>query len=406
MIQGCLRGRGPLILLLSLLLGQLGEPLLAQPPASKPPTNEVITSLLKQLSNEDEKVSRAAAERLSAMPEAIPALKKAAASNDRNMWMPAEPVLREALLRKNRSMAKGFPVDLFVERLLRVDDPFEEESYWRVAAELAGAILDEEKRGFNFFSPLVGSVMPVYDYLNYREVHRHYLGRICDYPVVVRPTDEIPETERILVIRRATIEPSRRVRPRWALLSSPGPIRLSEARDSVIFGGNVVSVKDGRFLFIVTDGDVSIDNAVYCFIITRGSFKSGTENGSVVLAGGKAEFDGGLLRKGIVRAGIPKLLGWVRFFEISDAGLEVTSNENGIKVTKVADKQPPQKAGLQPGDIITAIDGKGFKDVEQFRRVLRHSTVQEASKFTVRRDGKMLELSASFVGWEPPPAKP
>jgi hypothetical protein len=395
-----------LILLLSLLLGQLGEHVFAQPPASKPPTNEVISNFLKQLSNEDEKVNRAAAERLASMPDAIPALKKAAASNDRNVWMSAEPVLREALLRKNRSMAKGYPVDLFVERLLRIDDAFEEESYWRVAAEFAGAILDEEKRGFNLFSPLVGSGMPVYDYLNYREFWRHYLGRLGPYPAVVQPTQEIPDGQCNLVIRRASIGPSRRLRPRWALLTSPGPIRLSEAADSVILGGNVVSVKAGRCLFIVADGDVSIDNAGHCFIITRGSFKSGTENGSVVLAGGKAEYDGGLLRKGIVRAGIPKLLGWVRFFEISDAGVEVTAVDGGVKVTKVVDKQPPQKAGLQSGDIITAIDGTASKDVEQFRQLLRRGTVQESTKFTVRRDGKSLELSASFVGWEPPPVKP
>jgi hypothetical protein len=29
-------------------------------------------------------------------------------------------------------------------------------------------------------------------------------------------------------------------------------------------------------------------------------------------------------------------------------------------------------------------------------------TVQDSSKFTVLRDAKMLELTASFAGWEPP----
>src|SRR5262249_41403218 len=169
---------------------------------------------------------------------------------------------------------------------------------------------------------------------------------------------------------------------------------------SVLLGGSSVSVLQPVYCLVIADGDVAADSEFAgCIVVARGSVRSrGNITGSVVVAGGKVEF--GKFRRNedsVIRENQPKLLGWGRFFEIGDAGLEVQSVEGGVKVTKVADKQPPQKAGLRVGDEITAVDGKTFKDVEEFRRLLRRSTVLEKSKFTVRREGKALELAASFV---------
>jgi S1-C subfamily serine protease len=98
------------------------------------------------------------------------------------------------------------------------------------------------------------------------------------------------------------------------------------------------------------------------------------------------------------------LLGWVRFFEIKDAGFEVATGPDGLRVTSVVVNEPPQVAGLRVSDIITAMDGTPVKDLAQFRRLLRHSTVLNHSVFTVRRGRKSLELKASFADWEPPPS--
>jgi S1-C subfamily serine protease len=64
-----------------------------------------------------------------------------------------------------------------------------------------------------------------------------------------------------------------------------------------------------------------------------------------------------------------------------------------------------RKAGLKVGDVITAVDGKAAVDPETFRRLLRHGTVLEETKFAVKRDGKEITVTASFLGWEPPVIK-
>jgi len=379
----------------------------AQPTPVDKKFDQKFEELIKQLCGPDAKAADLAEARLLAMPEAIPALRETLESRDLTVHLKAKEVLREALLRKNRYMVEGYPIDLFLERLLRVDDAYEEESYWRVTAELVGKILDHENREFklNRWRGEFMSKMPAYDFLKYRDTLEDNSGRRPS--IIIPPSQPLPEKRGIYVIRRESIDCTREYWCGWSLLTSPGRIRVGENGMSVILGGSTASIQSANGI-VVADGDIRAHEVKGGLVITRGSLfcDRGIER-AVVLAG--AEVISGRSKvpaSNIVRSGVPKLLGWVRFFEISDAGLEVTATDDGVKVTKVADKQPPQRAGLQSGDIITAIEGKEFKDVEQFRRLLRHSTVQEACKFTVRRGNKTLELSASFVGWEPPPAKP
>jgi hypothetical protein len=375
--------------------------LLAQPNTTDKAHSTEIQQLIHKLSHPSEATRKAAANQLESMPAAIPELRKAVDSNDFALHSRAKPILREALLRKNRRMVEGYPIDLFLERLLRLDDEYEEESYWRVAAEFNGRILDRAIREFKLpWQGKLPSHWPVYDFTRYVEQFRNDVE--VQPSLIIGPGQAIPETRRIFVLRRDKIELPENRGIGNSLLASPGPIKTGRIHDSVILGGDTVKVRTAPGI-LTADGDV-VGDWIGGIVITRGSVKSKIDiDGGLVLAGGKVT---GVRRPGaIIRDNQPKLLGWVRFFEIADAGLDVELADGGVRVTKVIDQQPPQKTGLRAGDLITAMDGKPFKDIEEFRRLLRRSTVQNASKFTVRRDGTSLELTASFVGWEPPPEK-
>src|SRR5215467_6748299 len=101
----------------SVLLG-LAATSLADEPKQK--SNEAtVQALMTQLRSSDGAQRREAAAKLEALPEAIPALRKAVDSSDFNAHWYAKPVLRELLLRKARHVVENNSIDLFLERLLR-----------------------------------------------------------------------------------------------------------------------------------------------------------------------------------------------------------------------------------------------------------------------------------------------
>src|SRR6185295_11451263 len=76
----------------------------------------------------------------------------------------------------------------------------------------------------------------------------------------------------------------------------------------------------------------------------------------------------------------------------------------GVVVTGVIRNGPAHKAGLKPGDVITAIDGKKITDAREAMVAIlsRRPGVQVA--LTILRNGETLTLQATTV--EQPPRKP
>ena len=68
--------------------------------------------------------------------------------------------------------------------------------------------------------------------------------------------------------------------------------------------------------------------------------------------------------------------------------------QRGIVVVRVADQSPAVKAGLKRGDIILAIDGHDVTDKSDFRGRMASYTVDSFIRFSVLRDGKMIERRA------------
>ena len=78
--------------------------------------------------------------------------------------------------------------------------------------------------------------------------------------------------------------------------------------------------------------------------------------------------------------------------------------QRGVLVVGVADNSPGGKAGLRRGDIIVTIDNHEVKDKSDFRGRMASYTVNSSIRFSILRDGKVIErrvrvtaISESYV---------
>ncbi len=69
----------------------------------------------------------------------------------------------------------------------------------------------------------------------------------------------------------------------------------------------------------------------------------------------------------------------------------------GALVTEVAEKGPAESAGLQRGDLITAIDGKIVESPESFGFRFGTKRIGGATTLTVRRDSKTVQLTMPLI---------
>ncbi|MDY6978588.1 MAG: DegQ family serine endoprotease [Pseudomonadota bacterium] len=68
----------------------------------------------------------------------------------------------------------------------------------------------------------------------------------------------------------------------------------------------------------------------------------------------------------------------------------------GAVITQVGDGSPADKAGLQPGDIVTAIDGKPIRDANTLRNRIGLLPIGSEVRMQVLREGKQLSLTATI----------
>ena len=105
--------------------------------------------------------------------------------------------------------------------------------------------------------------------------------------------------------------------------------------------------------------------------------------------------EGTPVRRGYLGVGLTELTPELRehFGAPEDAGVMVSSVEDG---------SPADKAGLQVGDIIAALDSKDVKSSWDIRSQVRELKEGEQVPITVYRDGKAQNLSATVVLRERP----
>lgn len=71
-------------------------------------------------------------------------------------------------------------------------------------------------------------------------------------------------------------------------------------------------------------------------------------------------------------------------------------NKEGVILIKVAEDSPASRAGLQIGDIITAIDGKKIDNMKDLKRILYGYEKGDKSKISIIRSAEKLDLNLVF----------
>ena len=68
----------------------------------------------------------------------------------------------------------------------------------------------------------------------------------------------------------------------------------------------------------------------------------------------------------------------------------------GAYVSGVASGSAAQKAGIQPGDIITAVGDYEVKAYDELRLVLRRFSANDTTEVSIYRSGAELQLTITF----------
>jgi serine protease Do len=74
--------------------------------------------------------------------------------------------------------------------------------------------------------------------------------------------------------------------------------------------------------------------------------------------------------------------------------LGLAENTGGVLINAVSPDSAAARAGLVPGDIITAIDGEGMQDVEQLRRTVALKGANQSVRVGIQRNGRTTQLEA------------
>jgi serine protease Do len=78
-------------------------------------------------------------------------------------------------------------------------------------------------------------------------------------------------------------------------------------------------------------------------------------------------------------------------------GVQLEQDDERLLVKEVSDGSGAQEAGIQPGDLITAVEGKPVKEVEELTGELKDKRAGSKVKISVERAGEKLELDVRLA---------
>ncbi len=164
--------------------------------------------------------------------------------------------------------------------------------------------------------------------------------------------------------------------------------------------------------FIQTDASINPGNSGGALVNLRGELE-GINSAIVAPSGGNVGIGfaipshivtnvvSQLVKYGEVRRG---RLG-IRFQDVTPdlaQAFNLPNDTSGAVISQVENKSPADKAGLKPGDVVVAVDGKPIHNARQLDNQIGLTLVGEPINVEVLRNGKKLSLTAHI---EPTPAQ-
>ncbi|HVS34635.1 MAG TPA: PDZ domain-containing protein [Gemmataceae bacterium] len=407
-------------LLLTVLIGLVLTLPDARAPAADAPSGvgeadrARIERWVAQLGADDFDAREAAANWLEDHPEASPWLRKALQSDNSEVCKRARDILK-SLHRKHARreldkalvLAKDGQIDEVAELLVRWQGYDDSRKGWEAVYNVACRAVD--------------AATPAYVSGDFLDLKKFPVPGSGNNLLTAQPTEvafpytTIPETNKTnYLMRGEEIELGDRLfGGRRSMIVATRKARLTSAEmvlaDIVVCGGPV-RVNWIQYSVIICDGDfTALSGLGSCVVIARGKVTCARSTAADFICAREVEFPYGGKEKCVVRTGDATPLGVIHWFDPAEAGVEASAVDDhdgshvadGVLVKSVTKDKPFAAAGLQAGDVITAVadekivaEGKADEQFDSFRRSLRKAlAADEDFALTVRRGDKTLELT-------------
>lgn len=233
--------------------------------------------------------------------------------------------------------------------------------------------------------------------------------RVADASIVGRDPDTDLALLRIDLknLPVATIGRSDRLRVGDVVLAIGSPVGLSQTVTHGIVSATTRSLGVATFEnFIQTDAAINVGNSGGALIDTTGALVG--INTAVIAKNLGVEGIGFAIPVDLVRGVMDDIIqhgrvirGWIGIVpeDVSEKQRQQLGlPSNGVLILNLYVGSPAQRAGVQPGDVLTEIDGTAVKSAQEaIARVAAHRKPGETIKLRVLRNGRAVELSTQVI---------
>jgi len=191
------------------------------------------------------------------------------------------------------------------------------------------------------------------------------------------------------------------------VLAIGSPVGLSQTVTHGIVSATTRSLGVATFEdFIQTDAPINVGNSGGALIDTSGGLVG--INTAIIAKNLGVEGIGFAIPVDLVRGVMADLIAYGRVIRgwIGIVPVDVSENQReqfglpaaGVLIANLYPGSPAQKAGLQPGDVLTAIEGVPVRTAQEaVARVATHRKVGETIKLRVLRNGRTMDLQTQVM---------
>jgi Do/DeqQ family serine protease len=193
------------------------------------------------------------------------------------------------------------------------------------------------------------------------------------------------------------------------VLAVGNPFRLSQTVTMGIIsavGRSNVGIVDYED-FIQTDAAINPGNSGGALVNTRGELIG--INTAIYSETGGYQGIGFAVPSNLARQVVDEILahgrvlrGWVGITQVQDLDVDAAarlglSETEGVLILELLRGSPADRAGLAPGDVVVAVNGRAGVDAAHLRNELAGARVGSELRLTVRREGRVIEIRVSVA---------